>query len=92
MAILTPNKEIVLNSVLVKEFFLTKNNPNKIAMPTSKIDKLRGITIHNTGWINVSSSTTPAEQYTRATYNGNMKDVRVHFYVDNICAWQNLPT
>ena len=91
MAILTPNKETVLNDILVKEFLLTKNNPNKIAMPTSKIDKLRGITIHNTDWINVSSSTTPAEQYTRATYNGNMKDVRVHFYVDNICAWQNLP-
>lgn len=91
MAILTPNKETVLNSVLVKEFLLTKNNPNKIAMPASKIDKLRGITIHNTGWINVSSRTTPAEQYTRATYNGNMKDVRVHFYVDNVCAWQNLP-
>ena len=37
------------------------------------------------------SGTTPAEQYTRATYNGNMKDVRVHYYVDNTCAWQNLP-
>ena len=32
-----------------------------------------------------------AEQYTRATVNGNMKDVRVHFYVDDVCAWQNLP-
>ena len=31
------------------------------------------------------------EQYTRATYNGNMKDVRVHFYVDNICAGKTLP-
>ncbi|MDE6666666.1 MAG: N-acetylmuramoyl-L-alanine amidase, partial [Ruminococcus sp.] len=31
------------------------------------------------------------EQYTRATVNGNMNDVRVHYYVDNTCAWQNLP-
>ena len=39
----------------------------------------------------MASGTTPAEQYTRATVNGNMKDVRVHYYVDNTCAWQNLP-
>ncbi len=25
------------------------------------------------------------------TVNGNMNDVRVHYYVDNTCAWQNLP-
>ena len=31
-----------------------------------------------------------AEQYTRATVNGNMKSVRVHYYVDDIGAWQNL--
>ena len=53
--------------------------------------KVIGITVHNTDWISVASGTTPAEQYTRATYNGNMKDVRVHYYVDNTCAWQNLP-
>ena len=23
--------------------------------------------------------------------NGNMRTVRVHFYVDDVCAWQNLP-
>ena len=39
----------------------------------------------------MASGTTPAEQYTRATVNGNMNDVRVHYYVDNVCAWQNLP-
>ncbi len=46
---------------------------------------------HNTDWISTASGTTPAEQYTRATVNGNMNDVRVHYYVDNTCAWQNLP-
>lgn len=53
--------------------------------------KIIGVTVHNTDWISVASGTTPAEQYTRATVNGNMKDVRVHYYVDNTCAWQNLP-
>ncbi len=53
--------------------------------------KIIGVTIHNTSWITTASETTPAEQYTRATVNGNMNDVRVHYYVDNTCAWQNLP-
>ena len=53
--------------------------------------KVIGVTVHNTDWISVASGITPAEQYIRATYNGNMKDVRVHYYVDNTCAWQNLP-
>ena len=51
---------------------------------------LVGITVHNTDKISVSG-TTMAEQYTRATVNGNMGDVRVHFYVDDVCAWQNMP-
>lgn len=44
-----------------------------------------GVTVHNTdGGAN-------AETYTRATYpNQNMKDCRVHYYVDDFEAWQNL--
>lgn len=47
--------------------------------------KVGGVTIHNTdGGAN-------AETYTRATYpNQNMKDCRVHYYVDDKEAWQNL--
>lgn len=47
--------------------------------------KAAGVTIHNTdGGAN-------AETYTRATYpNQNMKDSRVHYYVDDKEAWQNL--
>ncbi len=56
-----------------------------------KMEGIIGVTVHNTDWIRVANGTTPAEQYTRATYNGNMKDVRVHYYVDHTCAWQNLP-
>ena len=53
--------------------------------------KIIGVSVHNTDWITTAVGTTPAEQYTRATVNGNMKDVRVHYYCDNTCAWQNLP-
>lgn len=46
------------------------------------------VTIHNTGdFANVVDG---GEQYTRATYNENMRSARVHFYVDETGAWQNL--
>lgn len=92
MAILNPDKTITLGGVTVHEYLLTKHNPNHIAMPSASMEgKIIGVTIHNTDWISTTSGTTPAEQYTRATVNGNMNDVRVHYYVDNVCAWQNLP-
>ena len=47
--------------------------------------KPAGVTIHNT------DGNANAETYTRATWpNGNMNDVRVHYYVDDVEAWQNL--
>lgn len=91
MAILTPDSTSNWNGVKVKKFLLTEHNPNRIAMPNMKRTKTIGITVHNTDSISVSSSTTMAETYTRATYNGNMKDVRVHFYCDAVETWQNLP-
>ena len=92
MAILTPDKTTTLGGVNVKEYLLTGHNPNHIDMPSvSMAGKIIGVTVHNTDWITVARGTTPAEQYTRATVNGNMKDVRVHYYVDNTCAWQNMP-
>ena len=92
MAILRPDTSTTLNGVKINEYLLTKHNPNHIDMPSVSMEgKVIGVTVHNTDWISVASGTTPAEQYTRATVNGNMKDVRVHYYVDNVCAWQNLP-
>lgn len=92
MNFLKPDKEYTINRVNVKEYLLTKHNPNRIDMPTASMaGRIIGVTIHNTDWIATASGTTPAEQYTRATVNGNMNDVRVHYYVDNVCAWQNLP-
>lgn len=91
MAILKPDITYNWNGLKINEYLLTKHNINKIDMPTIAMSNPIGITVHNTESISVSSSTTMAEQYTRATVNGNMKDVRVHFYVDDVCAWQNLP-
>lgn len=92
MAILKPDKTTNLGGVTVNEYLLTKHNPNGIDMPTVSMEgKIIGVTVHNTDWISVAGGTTPAEQYTRATVNGNMRDTRVHYYVDNVCAWQNLP-
>ncbi len=92
MAILKPDKTTTLNGVTVNEYLLTKHNPRNIVMPSVSMEgKIMGVTIHNTSWISTASGTTPAEQYTRATVNGNMNDVRVHYYVDDVCAWQNLP-
>ena len=90
--ILKPDKTTNLGGVTVNEYLLTNHNPNHIDMPSVSMEgKIIGVTIHNTSWITTAAGTTPAEQYTRATVNGNMNDVRVHYYVDNVCAWQNLP-
>lgn len=90
MAFLRADKVTQLNGVTVKEYLLTEHNPRRITMPSRRVLPLIGVTIHNTDAIKVNG-TTMAEQYTRATYNGNMGTVRVHFYVDDKEAWQNLP-
>ena len=92
MAILRPDNKTTFGGITINEYLLTKHNPNHIAMPSVSMEgKIIGVTVHNTAWITTAAGTTPAEQYTRATVNGNMNDVRVHYYVDNTCAWQNLP-
>lgn len=50
--------------------------------------KPTSVTIHNTN--DLDRVEDDGEQYTRATYNENMKSARVHFFVDDLCAWQNL--
>lgn len=88
---LKPDNTISMGGVLVNYYPLTEHNPRRIAMPGKMTKSIIGVTIHNTGVINAESGTTMAEQYTRATVNGNMNSVRVHYYVDGMCAWQNLP-
>lgn len=48
------------------------------------------ITIHNTPDINEAAGTNDAEQYARATYNNNMGDVVVHYYIDETDCWHIL--
>lgn len=69
-----------------------KGEPMK---PCAKLNngtgKPKGVTIHNTNDIKVAKGTTPAEQYTRATWpNCNMGGAVVHFYVYKDEVWQNL--
>lgn len=86
---LKADKTTTLNGVKVNEFLLTKHNKNKISMPGKMSGKVIGVTLHNTP--DLKNVNDDAEQYTRATYNGNMGTVRVHYYVDDLGAWQNLP-
>ena len=87
---LTADKTITINGVLVRQYFLYKHNVNNIALPPKRTKKLIGVTIHNT--IDLPGVADDPEQYTRATVNGNMGSVRVHYYVDELGAWQNLDT
>ena len=51
--------------------------------------KVSFVTIHNTN--DLDNVHDDAEQYTRATYpNENMGSSRVHYYIDDVGAWQNL--
>lgn len=51
--------------------------------------KPKSVTIHNTP--DLANVFDDGEQYTRATWpNQNMDSARVHFYVDDTGAWQNL--
>ena len=106
MALLTPNTTYKINGVTVNEKIIPdgtrwKNGDKAKAAGFSanslykKQVKLNGgsgvplfVTIHNTD--DLDNVNDDAEQYTRATYNENMKSVRVHFYVDDLGAWQNL--
>ena len=105
MAFLTPDNTRIFCGVTVKEKIIpdgavwqkdsgsykkgTKYKAEKLL--SGGTGEVKYVTIHNTGRITHSSQTTAAEQYTRATWpNCNMNDVRVHYYVDAVEAWQNL--
>lgn len=106
MALLTPNATAKMLGVTVNEKIIPDGTRWKDANKArsagfsagslyKKQQKLSGgtgrvqsVTIHNTDDLrNVHDD---GEQYTRATYNENMGSSRVHFYVDDVCAWQNL--
>ncbi|MDD6220407.1 MAG: peptidoglycan recognition family protein [Clostridia bacterium] len=105
MAILSPDKTVTTtNGLNIKQKIIpdslraTKNvaswcKKGGKMKPCAKLcgtGKPKGITVHNTNDINTAAGTTAAEQYTRATYNGNMGGVVVHYYVYESDIWQLL--
>lgn len=106
MAILKPDNTYIINGVTVSEKIIPDGtywqdaakakkagfSANSLYKKQQKLSNGTGlvqfITIHNTN--DISGVNDDAEQYTRATYNENMGSARVHFYVDDVCAWQNL--
>ena len=103
---LKPNETYVINGVTINEKIIPdgtvwkddakakkagfrKGQLYKKQLPlNNKTGKPTKITVHNTG--GHSHIADEGELYTRATYNENMSSARVHFYVDNNGAWQNL--
>ena len=91
---LTIKQKIISDSLRAPKDVASWIKKGQKMKPCAKLNngtgKPRGITCHNTGDIRVASGTNAAEQYTRATYNGNMSGVVVHFYVWDTEIWQNL--
>lgn len=106
MAVLQPNATYEMNGVTVREKiipdgtkwkdgakanaagFAAGNLYKKQTKLSSNSGKVKYVTIHNTD--DIKGTNDDAEQYTRATYNENMGSARVHFYIDDVGAWQNL--
>ena len=86
---LTPDEVYYTDSVKVNKYLLKDHNVNSIPLPQGTMDEIIGVTIHNTDPVPGDND---AESYTAATLDGDLKDVRVHFYVDENEAWQNLDT
>lgn len=105
MALLKPNSTTKINGVTVNEKIIPDGTRWKDATKARKAGfsagalykaqkkisgtgKVKYVTIHNTN--DLDNVHDDAEQYTRATYNENMNSSRVHYYVDDVGAWQNL--
>lgn len=90
-------KKIIPNELRATKYvarWCREGDPMKpCALLNDKSGNPRAITVHNTGAIKAAAGTTMGEQYSRATYNGNMGGTIVSFYVsgyDDI--WQLLET
>lgn len=89
MAFLVPDNTRTEHGITICEKILpdgSKRKPNR----SLKNGRPEWITIHNTPDINEAAGTNDAEQYARATHNGNMNGVSVHYYIDESGCWQLL--
>ena len=93
MAFLKADKTYTLGGIEICEKLITANSGvryysgKKLSTPDHKPTS---ITIHNTEDIDEARGTNDAEQYARATFNNNMKDVIVHYYIDETACWHIL--
>lgn len=87
----TPDKTYTWLGVTIKEFLFTKHNPNKYTLPPKRKSKQKiiGVTIHNTE--DLDNIEDDGRNYVASTMNGNMNEVYVHYYVDDLCAWRYMP-
>ena len=80
---LTIKQKIIPDNMLAPKDVASWIRKGQKMKPCAKLNngtgKPRGICVHNTGDVRVASGTNAAEQYTRATYNGNMSGMVVHF-------------
>lgn len=93
MAFLTPAKTFTEHGLMIHEKLITESSGVKYFSNrnlSTHNHKPEYITIHNTDRIRTASGTTMAEQYSRATYNNNMGDVVVHYYIDHADCWHIL--
>lgn len=82
-----PDKTIMINGVPVFQYFIYDHNINKLTMPAKRNKRLIGVTIHNT--IDLENIEDDGRNYTASTCNGNMRNVFVNAYVDELGAWWN---
>ena len=102
---LTPNATATVNGLTIHEKIIPdgtrwkdSEKARKAGTSAGSLRKYEGllcrtgkaakVTIHNTD--DLAGVHDDAEQYTRSTYNENMLSVIVHYYVDDVCAWQML--
>lgn len=94
---ITINQKIIPDNTVATKNIASYVKKGSLVKPQVRVNngtgKPRGIAVHNTASISVDPATTMAEQYTRATYNGNMNGAMVHYYVSGYNAiWQLLNT
>lgn len=86
---LTPDSTRVESGLLIKKKLLPDGSKLKPNRPLLH-GMVEYITIHNTADIKEAPGTNDAEQYARATHNGAMDGVSVHYYIDETDCWQLL--
>ena len=93
MSFLVPDRTVTVYGLEISEKLITAASGVK-SYSCRKLDTPghtpEYITIHNTPDINEAAGTNDAEQYARATFNNNMGDVVVHYYIDETACWHIL--